>query len=225
MKIDFEKIPSGKSVEGREIDAFISGKKGDKFLYLIAGTHGDEVEGVYVLEELLKWEGLLKTHYPMVVIPILNKDGYHKKNRLNARGVDLNRNYPTLDWNPKASEAKYYPGKSPLSEPENIFLDNLFKHYPPGFTMSFHSWMPLINYNGDSKKEAEFLARYNSYPVKEDIGYPVPGSLGTYLPQRYHSPVITFECPLLKTRKSLQEIWRENEEGLKELFKQKIISL
>ena len=36
---------------------------------------------------------------------------------------------------------------------------------------------------------------------------------------------MTFECPLLKERKNLQEIWRENQEGLKKLFEQKAIHL
>ena len=188
----FEELPSGKTVEGRNISAFISSKKGEKYLYLIAGTHGDEIEGVYVLERLLGWPGLLKACYPMVVIPVLNKDGHHKKNRLNARGVDLNRNYPTSDWSSKVTAAKYHPGEFPLSEPENIFLHNLFECYPPGFVMSFHSWKPIINYNGNCKEEAEFLAKFNSYPIKEDIGYPVPGSLGTYLPQKISGPCDDF---------------------------------
>ena len=220
----FKELTPGKTIEGRNIPALVTTQKGKKYLYLIAGTHGDEIEGAYVLEKLLNWPGLLATSYPIVVIPILNKDGHHQKKRLNARGVDLNRNYPSDDWSPEIHAPQYHPGEYPLSEPENIFLDNLFKKYPPGFTISFHSWKPIINYNGNCRKEAEFLSGFNSYPVQEDLGYPVPGSLGNYLPQKYHSPVITFECPLLKERKNLLEIWQENEEGLKKLFEQKVIA-
>ena len=52
-----------------------------------------------------------------------------------------------------------------------------------------------------------------------DIGYPTPGSLGTYAVEKYGAPVLTFECPELKNHKgNLKDIWMENEEGLKKFF-------
>jgi protein MpaA len=222
----FSELESGESLEGRPISVFKTDIKAPKYLYLIGGVHGDEVEGVYVLKELFQWlknEHSLKD-LPMIVIPILNVDGYKNQTRVNAHLVDLNRNLPTKDWSDKYKEAKYNPGQKALSEPENQFLVKLMDKYKPGFMISFHTWKPILNFNGDCKDVAEFLNQYNNYEMASDIGYPTPGSLGTFAVEKYNSPVLTFECPELKThRESLKIIWQENEEGLKKLLSSELV--
>ena len=147
----FSELPSGKSVEGNEIEVFKSEVTGEKYIYLMAGTHGDEVEGVFVLKKLFEW--LKEDHslkdMPLIVLPILNPDGYRMGTRVNSQGVDLNRNYPTEDWSGEYTQDKYNPGSGPLSEPENVFLDKLFNKYKPAIILSFHSWKPILNFNGD----------------------------------------------------------------------------
>lgn len=221
----FDSIEPGKTVEGFEIPAFVTDVKSKKYIYLLGGTHGDEVEGVFVLQKLFEW---LKDNHeladlPMVIVPILNIDGYKASTRVNSHMVDLNRNYPTKDWSSEARKPKYNPGPGPLSEPENQFLEELFEEYPPAFILSFHSWKPILNFNGDCQDIADFLAKHNNYPVQPEIGYPTPGSLGTYGPEKYGAGVLTFECPVLDTDLSLQQIWEQNRIGLQELFIQKII--
>ncbi len=222
----FSEIESGKSLEGHQIPVFKTDIKAKKYLYLIGGVHGDEVEGVYVLKELFQWlknEHSLKD-MPMVVIPILNVDGYRANSRVNAHLVDLNRNLPTKDWSNVHTKPRYNPGPTPLSEPENMFLVKLLDKYRPGIIMSFHTWKPILNYNGDCKDIADYLAGFNSYEVASDIGYPTPGSLGTFGVEKYKSGVLTFECPELKKHKeSLKEIWAENEMGLKGLFQTELL--
>ncbi|MEX0797933.1 MAG: DUF2817 domain-containing protein [Bacteriovoracaceae bacterium] len=221
----FHPLESGASVEGNPIEAFRTDIKSKTHLYLIGGTHGDEVEGVYVLKELFEW---LKTEHsleelPIVVVPILNPDGYRAGTRVNSHAVDLNRNYPSANWNETAKKAKYNPGPEALSEPENKFLEKLFNKFKPGFVLSFHSWKPLLNYNGDAKDIAEYLSSYNEYKIVPDIGYPTPGSLGTFVPETYHAGVLTFECPVLNDELSLKDIWKENAEGLKTLIKSDLL--
>ena len=149
----------------------------------------------------------------------MNVDGYRASTRVNSHGVDLNRNYPTKNWSSEAREKKYFPGEKALSEPENQFLEKLFQKYPPRIIISFHSWKPMLNFNGDCEKVAQFLESYNSYPVVAEIeGHPTPGSLGEYGPEKYKAPVLTFECPLLSEDVSLRKIWEENQQGLKELL-------
>lgn len=222
----FSELDSGESVEGHPIPVFKTDIKAPKYLYLIGGVHGDEVEGVYVLKELFAWlklEHSLKD-IPMIVIPILNVDGYKNQTRVNAHSVDLNRNLPTKDWSGVFKEARYNPGAKALSEPENQFLVKLMDKYKPGFILSFHTWKPILNYNGDCKDVAEYLNGFNNYEMASDIGYPTPGSLGTFAVEKYQSPVLTFECPELKKhRDSLKEIWKENEEGLKGFFQTDLI--
>jgi protein MpaA len=224
--VNFMELKPGHSVEGDEIKAFRSETKAENYIYLMAGTHGDEVEGVYVLQNLFDW---LKSDdsfdIPLVVLPILNVDGYRMGTRTNAQGVDLNRNYATDCWTPEARAAKYNPGANALSEPENQFLVKLFDKFPPRLILTFHSWKPMINYNGDCKEVAELLERHNSYPICDDIkGHPTPGSLGEFGPKKYQSPVLTFECPLISEEKSLKDIWEENKAGLQNLMKSDLIS-
>lgn len=222
----FSELESGTSLEGHPIPVFKTDIKATKYLYLMAGVHGDEVEGVYVLKELFSWlknEHSLKD-MPIVVLPILNVDGYRSQTRVNAHLVDLNRNLPTKDWTPTVTQAKYNPGPKPLSEPENQFLVKLLDKYKPGLIMSFHTWKPILNYNGNCRDIAEYLHLFNKYEMAGDIGYPTPGSLGTFGVEKYQTPVLTFECPELKThRESLKEIWKENEEGLKQMFQTDLI--
>lgn len=222
----FSEIESGKSLEGHDIPVFKTEIKASKYLYLIGGVHGDEVEGVYVLNELFKW---LKTEHalkdlPMIVLPILNVDGYRANSRVNAHLVDLNRNLPTKDWSTIHAKPRYNPGLKALSEPENQFLVKLLDKYRPGVIISFHTWKPILNYNGNCKDIAEYLSSFNNYEVASDIGYPTPGSLGTFGVEKYNSGVLTFECPELKKHKeTLKEIWVENEKGLKGLFQTDLI--
>lgn len=222
----FSELESGESVEGHPIPVFKTDIKAPKYLYLIGGVHGDEVEGVYVLKELFQWlknEHSLKD-LPMIVIPILNVDGYRAQSRTNAHSVDLNRNLPTKDWTSVAREPRYNPGAKALSEPENQFLLKLMDKYKPGLILSFHTWKPILNYNGNCQDVAEYLALFNQYETASDIGYPTPGSLGSYAVEKYNCPVLTFECPELKKhRETLKEIWLENEKGLKGFFQTELI--
>lgn len=218
----FEELRSGLSVNGETIKSYKSDVSGNKYIYLMAGVHGDEVEGVNVVAQLFTW---LKTqdqiNFPMILIPILNVDGYQAGSRVNANGVDLNRNLDTNCWTSEVSEKKYYPGPKPLSEPENQYLVNLFKKFPPGLILSIHSWKPLVNFNGDCLDVAEFLSSKNGYEVLADIGYPTPGSLGTYGPAVLNSPVLTFECPVFSDELDINSIWLENEDAFKSFFNEK----
>ena len=141
--MNFTPLKAGTSVEGDEIPAFRSEDKASKYIYLMAGVHGDEVEGVYLLQELFKWLQDEDLTLPPVVIPILNVDGYRSGSRVNAHGVDLNRNLPSSNWSEEAREEKYHPGSEALSEPENKYLVKLFEKFPPKFILTLHSWKPM----------------------------------------------------------------------------------
>ncbi len=224
--MNFTPLKSGVSVEGDEIQAFRSEDKAPKYNYLMAGVHGDEVEGVYILQELFKWlQQEEEISAPFIVIPILNVDGYRSQTRVNAHGVDLNRNLPSSNWSEKARDDKYHPGESALSEPENKYLVKLFEKYPPKFILTLHSWKPMLNYNGnDCEKYAKLIHEHNNYPIVADIeGHPTPGSLGEFGPENYDAQVLTFEAPLISEEKSLQQVWQENELGLKALLKSALL--
>ncbi|MCK5884038.1 MAG: DUF2817 domain-containing protein [Bacteriovoracaceae bacterium] len=215
--MNFTDLRPGHSVAGDEIIAFRSENKASKYIYLIAGVHGDEVEGVYVLNQLVNWlKENEEIELPFIVIPNLNIDGYIAGTRTNSHAVDLNRNFPTTTWKKGYKEKRYFPGEAPLSEPENKYLLKLFGKFPPKLIFTFHSWIPMVNYNGDCKSIAEAISKVNNYPVvAEDIeGHPTPGSLGDYAKEELKVPVVTLECPVLADDKGLKEIWLENKDAL-----------
>lgn len=220
----FSKLPSGKTHKGKEIEAYITSTSFEvtKFTYLIAGVHGDEPEGVYLLKKLFEWLSKDTSHVlnlPLIIIPLLNADGSELNTRGNANGVDLNRNLPSKNWSPVSRGPRYFPGTSPLSEPENIFLTKLFAQYPPQFILSFHSWYRVINYNGPCEQVAQFLSKHNTYPIEKEFdNHPTPGSLGEYAAEMYNSQVLTLEAPVLENGLTLDMIWEENQSALQGLF-------
>jgi protein MpaA len=223
----FEKIQSAISTNGNEIKAYKSeGHTSAKYTYILGAVHGDEVEGAHLAKNLFEWlQHENSIDMSMIIVPIVNIDGFINNSRVNANGVDLNRNLPSQAWKPEYAEAKYFPGTAPLSEIENKFLVELFKNYPPRFILSFHSWYPVLNYNGECREIAEFLASYNKYDIAADFeDHPTPGSLGEYGPQFHNSPVLTFECPLLSETVTLETIWNDNKEALTKLFTTNLIN-
>jgi protein MpaA len=160
---------------------------------ILGGVHGDEIEGVVCARGLL---AQFLEHFPyqleLTLIPEMNPEGVLNKTRGNANGVDLNRNLPTKDWSPEAKTPRYQPGPYPLSEKENQALVLELKHRPQ-LIVSLHSWHPVLNINGDCKPEAEVLSRHTGYKIDTDIGYPTPGSLGTYAGLENGIPTLTYE--------------------------------
>ncbi len=167
-----------------------------KPVLIIGGVHGDEPEGVWLCEKLLEHlRGVSSpTHQDWVLIPCLNPDGFKKRQRTNANGVDLNRNFPSSDWNPTAKELRYFPGPKPGSELETQAVIEAIDTFNPRLIIHCHSWKPSIIYTASTvPKEAEILSRASGYELQSDIGYPTPGSLGQYGYFQRSIPVICIE--------------------------------
>lgn len=164
---------------------------------LIGGVHGNETEGVAFMEGFVreflpgdKWKELAVNLY---LLPVLNVDGFTGFKRQNDNGVDLNRNMSTKDWTSEAREPKYFPGSHADSEPETLVLHEVLKKFQPHYIISFHSWKPMVNINGPAHDPAKLIGDALDYILTEDIGYPTPGSLGTYAGWERKIPTITLE--------------------------------
>ncbi len=184
----------GQSVQKKPILAHFWDKKSKINILILGGVHGDETEGVAaslgVLQEIFD-------QYPfsfnLTLIPCLNPDGLFAKTRQNANGVDLNRNLPTKDWAPGFTKFRYYPGKEPLSEPENQALMKILDAMDFKFIFTLHSWKPMLNTNGDCSQIQEILSEMTGYKIVPDIGYPTPGSLGALGAIDRKIPTLTYE--------------------------------
>lgn len=157
LLLDLGATSYGTSVEGRPLLRVDRGAEGPVVL-LTAGLHGLEYIGVQVALEVLRAP---PPGVRLVCCPVLNPDGYARtwahsgegtvgSMRKNARGVDLNRNFP-LPWSAnrtripfagsEAPEAATYCGPHPLSEPETRALAGLVRAHPPHAALGLHSFM------------------------------------------------------------------------------------
>lgn len=137
----------GTSVEGREIVGYFTpgewpGGRGSTLL--IGGMHGDEVATIRLLEEFLStYAETLPT--PVAILPLANPDGYERRTRYNARGVDLNRNCGH-GWSPESVEPA---GRAPWSEPESVMLRELILAWQPEKIVSLHWALAEIDADGE----------------------------------------------------------------------------
>lgn len=160
---------------------------------IIGGVHGDEPEGVVAARGLLEvFRQKYQLDLNITLVPEFNPEGVLLKTRGNSNKVDLNRNLPTKDWTSVAATERYNPGPSALSEKENQALVTWLKAHKTDFIISLHSWKPMLNTNGDVP-EAQVIARHTGYVIEPDIGYPTPGSLGTYAAFENKIPTLTYE--------------------------------
>lgn len=202
--------------------------RGLRPILLMGGIHGDEPEGVALAEATLSWleKGTTgKSHNPAspplapwIVIPCLNVDGYRAKTRVNGRGVDLNRNYPSKDWSAVPTKPRYNPGPSPASEPEIQGVVEIIRDLQPRLIIHCHSWEPMIVCTGHAGKiDAERLAQASSYKVVEEIGYPTPGSLSRYGWHDNGIPVICIEEQ--EQLADLSSVWPRFQTGIHAIFR------
>ena len=183
----------GNSAQGLPIFSYSFGQKGPEIL-LVGGVHGDEPEGMYLAMGLLeRFLDSFTYNLKITLIPVFNPDGALTAKRTNGNQVDLNRNLPTKSWTANYENPRYNPGPSAGSEPENQALLNWLETHNPKLIISFHSWNPMINTNGNCQPEAGILAETLNYKVSDDIGYPTPGSLGEYCGLERNIPTITYE--------------------------------
>ena len=155
---------------------------------VIGCFHGDEPQGEYLIEEYLKQNPDTKITF----IPCLNEYGVEHNIRTNSNGVDLNRNFPTKNWE-LSNKDSFFGGNCPASEKETQFIIDVVEKIKPKLILTLHAPYKVVNYDGDAKEVSEKISKIIGYPVEESIGYPTPGSFGTWAGIEKEIPTITLE--------------------------------
>lgn len=122
----------GYSVQNREIPAIFIGN-GTRYAIIDGSIHGCEKTGTFACLRIAKlltdyyhsdpnWTSRL-TQYTIIIIPVLNPDGFALNTRQNANGVDLNRQFPP---------------DGTTTQPEAWALRNLMGNYTPTVYVNMH---------------------------------------------------------------------------------------
>ena len=211
------KVTLGRSVEGRPIQAYVGSGPFSNTTVVLGGVHGDEPKGVFVarlLIDLLETTPEAYEEVRWVVVPVVNPDGYEKRKRRNARLVDINRNFPTKTWCRTSPRSRMFGGRDPASEPETRAEMKAVMRYKPARIISIHSigeHRHCNNHDGPARALAMKMKRFNGYSVVKSMGYPTPGSFGTWAGHERNIPVITLELP---SHHSSKRCWEDNRRAL-----------
>ncbi|MBQ8476341.1 murein peptide amidase A, partial [bacterium] len=100
--------------------------------------------------------------------------------------------FPTKNW-VLGEKNDYFGGVEPNSEKETKFLVKLIDDNKFDSIITIHSPYKTVNYDGPAETLAKNISDILKYPVSSDIGYPTPGSFGTYCGVERNIPTITIE--------------------------------
>ena len=124
---------------------------------VIGCFHGDEPQGEYLINAYLN--KFLNTN--LLFIPRLNSCD----TRINANGVDLNRNFPTQNWI-LGEKNEYFGGDVPASEEETRFIIEVVEKYNPKVILTLHAPYKVVNYDGGDNSDiliVEKIAKIMNY--------------------------------------------------------------
>lgn len=216
---------------------------GSETTIIISGVHPDELTPIPIAFRLARYlktnPQIIPRNSKVIVAPLVNPDGFLLKNpvRINTNGIDLNRNFFTLDWFEKAQMIweqrrkkllSHFPGHLPNSEVETIFQIQLIDRFRPNKIMSIHAPLGFLDYDGpgdgerpeqsdfDVKAKELVLAvsqKSKNYKVVDFRFY--PGSLGNYAGHERLIPTVTLELESTDPSK-LNNYWNQFLPGILE---------
>jgi len=216
----------GRSIMLREFRAEL---RNAPLVLVIGGIHGDELTAVSVVFrwiELLQQPGYVGPQFHWRVVPVLNPDGLLAKppTRVNARGVDLNRNFPTSNWMSEAprhwkeatrKDPRRFPGTAPASEPESRWLHDEIARFRPDVIVSVHAPFDVLDFDGPPTG-VEMPSRFGRLHLQRIGVY--PGSLGNFGGLKEGIPVVTLELPHaldMPSEAELAQVWSDMQDWLK----------
>lgn len=194
---------------------------------VIGGVHGDEFSAIsigYLWMHAMQDNPDAVDHH-WLFLPLANPDGLYRQpsTRTNANNVDLNRNFPTPDWEELAlkywesharKNARRYPGTKPASEPETQWQVDIIKTFQPDAIISIHAPYGLLDYDGPDFARPDKMGNLKLHQLGT-----FPGSLGRYAGEYLNIPVLTIELEAagsLPNRQEIMQIWQDMVEWIDE---------
>ena len=138
-----EREQLGRSWEGRPIEAVHIRGEGPRIL-VVGCIHGDECEGIEVTRILAR----TRPDFDLWLLHQLNPDGFARRSRGNARGVDLNRDFLAA------------------TQRETRIARKLILRLKPDVTIWFHQPQAVVRAWGRSRGMARRYARLAGVPYR-----------------------------------------------------------
>ena len=215
-----EVVLLGYSVQGVPITMHVFGIQGRAAL-IFGAIHGSEPNSGHLARHLLDY--LLEhpaayANCRVAVIPVTNPDGLVRTRRLNEHQIDLNRNFPATNWK-SSKPGPTFGGDKPASEPETQAIIKAVELLEPDRIVSIHAitkGRECNNYDGPGADLATAMKSENGYRVAKTIGYPTPGSFGSWAGIDRQIPTITLELPVDLPG---EECWKKHREALLAVIK------
>jgi protein MpaA len=135
---------------------------------VVGDVHGNEPAGEAIVARLRRARPAGVVLY---LVRTGNPDGRARATRQNARGVDLNRNFPWR-WRPGA-RGTYYPGPNAGSEPETRALMRLVRRVRPQLAIYYHQHLGItVRERGVDPAVQREYARRTGLPLRSLPDYP-----------------------------------------------------
>lgn len=182
----------GRSRRGRSLRLTVLGD-GPVAVLFLASIHGSEPAGTPLLErfeEYLLARPELLAERRALILARVNPDGLARggrRGRFNARGIDLNRNFPAANFQGRRG------GATALSEPESQALFDLIEEEKPARFISIHQPLSCVDYDGPGRALAKAMSEACGLRLHKLGGR--PGSLGSYVGEDLKRPIVTLELP------------------------------
>jgi protein MpaA len=194
-----KQVVVGYSVNGMPLTMYVFGDA-PRPTFIFAAIHGNEWTSYSVARQLVEFLDERPDLYRGMcvgVLPAANPDGLEAGTRTNADGVDVNRNFPANNWQ-LTEKNDSFGGNAPASEPETRAIVHAVEILKPAKIISIHSigsGKHGNNFDGPAESLAQLMTAKNGYKVLPSMGYPTPGSFGTWAGIERRIPTITLELP------------------------------
>lgn len=188
------------SEEGKKIYHFNksarAGVKDPKSILVFSLIHGDELPSGSVARSWMERLATIDTRNNWRILPVLNPDGVARKTRMNANGIDINRNFPTKAWEQEAiqywekktsKDKRRFPGNEAGSAKETKCAMAHIEEYKPDLILSVHTPYGVLDFDGPKIPPPKF----KPIPWRSLGNY--PGSLGRFMWVDRAKPTLTIE--------------------------------
>lgn len=133
----------GRSVADRPIVAqHIGSTDAPVQLVVIGQLHGNEPGGRKVVVRLAR--SLIPDGVGVWLLASVNPDGARSRTRMNARQVDLNRNFP-YSWRPAGQRTDQWSGPRAASEPETRAVMRFLRSVQPTAVLAYHQAYDVVD--------------------------------------------------------------------------------